>query len=362
MQMLLTILGQARATMPWVRARLAGAAIPGASRPTILPIRGTGRGARATGLALSAGLALLATRPVQADQDYRWRDPDRAVRYAADGSLVDVQVMVDGLTAPLYFRPSGSDRFYLQAFKGRNYSLVLRNNTGRRVGVLIAVDGLNAVTGERSSLSRNESMYVLDPYERAVIRGWRTSLDQVRRFVFVDEEHSYAERTDQANGDLGWIRVLSFREVEPVGWWDRWGRQRRMQGSDLDQDRARRDRGEAPEAGAPSPELQKAPNEAPKASDGLAGRGSTNSMEGTPAPGLEPAPGAPESNPGTGWGSRRYDPVQRTQFTAVRNPTDHLILRYEYADGLRALGITPRRWRLWDREDGELGFAQPPRW
>src|SRR5439155_442973 len=104
------------------------------------------------------------------------------------------------------FRPSGSDRLYFQAFKGRNYSLVVRNNTGRRVGVLIAVDGLNVVTGERSSLSRNESMYVLDPNERAVIRGWRTSLDQVRRFVFVDEEHSYAERTDQANGDLGWIR------------------------------------------------------------------------------------------------------------------------------------------------------------
>ena len=214
MQMLLTILGQARATMPWVRARLAGA--QNASR-TLLPMRGTTHGARTTGLALCAGLALLATRPVQADQDYRWRDSDGAVRYAADGSLVDVQVMVDGLTAPLYFRPSGSDRLYFQAFKGRNYSLVVRNNTGRRVGVLIAVDGLNVVTGERSSLSRNESMYVLDPNERAVIRGWRTSLDQVRRFVFVDEEHSYAERTDQANGDLGWIRVLSFREVEPVG-------------------------------------------------------------------------------------------------------------------------------------------------
>ena len=358
MQMLLTILGQARATMPWVRARLAGA--QNASR-TLLPMRGTTHGARTTGLALCAGLALLATRPVQADQDYRWRDSDGAVRYAADGSLVDVQVMVDGLTAPLYFRPNGSDRFYFQAFKGRNYSLVVRNNTGRRVGVLIAVDGLNVVTGERSSLSRNESMYVLDPNERAVIRGWRTSLDQVRRFVFVDEEHSYAERTDQANGDLGWIRVLSFREVEPVGWWDRWGRERRWVGNDLDRDRARQDRREAPDAQAPSPELRK-PSEAPKASDGLADRRSLNGTEGESAPGLEPAPGAPESNPGTGWGSRRYDPVHRTQFTAVRNPTDHLILRYEYADGLRALGITPRRWRLWDREDGQLGFAQPPRW
>jgi hypothetical protein len=360
MQMLLTILGQARATMSWFRARLAGARIPRAARRRLLPID-MARGAHLTALALSAGLALLAARPVRADHDYRWRDPDRNVRYAADGSLVDVQVMVDGLNAPLYFRPNGSDRFYFQAFKGRNYSLVVRNNTARRVGVLIAVDGLNVVTGERSSLSRNESMYVLDPYERAVIRGWRTSLDQVRRFVFVDEERSYAERTGQANGDLGWIRVLSFREVEPYGWWDRWGR-----GRSLYRDDAREERREAPEAGAPAPELQKAPSEAPnvapKASDGLADRRSPNGTEGESAPGLEQAPGAPESNPGTGWGSRRYDPVRRTQFTAERSATDHIVLRYEYADGLRALGIIPRRWRLWDREDGELGFAQPPRW
>jgi len=40
----------------------------------------------------------------------------------------------------------------------------------------------------------------------------------VRRFVFVDEERSYAERTGQANGDMGWIRVLSFRERAPQVW------------------------------------------------------------------------------------------------------------------------------------------------
>ena len=33
-----------------------------------------------------------------------------------------------------------------------------------------------------------------------------------------------------------------------------------------------------------------------------------------------------------------------------------------YASGLRALGIIPRRARVWERERGELGFAQPPRW
>src|SRR4029077_10482385 len=100
---------------------------------------------------------------------------------------------VDGSTAPLYSKNGAWDRHYVQAFRGRNYSLVVRNNTGRRVGVLIAVDGLNVVNGRRSNLSNDEAMYVLDPYEQSTIRGWRTSLNDVRRFVFVDEERSYAE-------------------------------------------------------------------------------------------------------------------------------------------------------------------------
>src|SRR5687767_14380930 len=76
----------------------------------------------------------------------------------ADGRLVDVQVQVEGKgMAPLYFAKNRFDRHYFQAFQGRNYSLVLRNTTNRRVGVLIAVDGLNVVNGQRSSLSRNES-------------------------------------------------------------------------------------------------------------------------------------------------------------------------------------------------------------
>jgi len=39
------------------------------------------------------------------------------------------------------------------------------------------------------------------------------------------------------------------------------------------------------------------------------------------------------------------------------------VFRYEYASGLRALGIRPVRYRdrLWEREHGDLGFALPPR-
>ncbi|HUK63667.1 MAG TPA: hypothetical protein VLV15_10040, partial [Dongiaceae bacterium] len=141
----------------------------------------------------------------------------RDIETWADGRLVDVQLRVDGEASPLCVGPGHDDRRYFQAFAGRNYSIVLRNNTGRRVAVLLAVDGLNAVNGEISSLRPSEDMYVLGAYEQATIRGWRTSLDEVRRFVFVDERKSYAQRTGQANSDMGWIRVLSFREQLP--WW-----------------------------------------------------------------------------------------------------------------------------------------------
>lgn len=250
----------------------------------------------------------------------------------ANGNIVDVGILVDGHTAPLYFKPGTWNRHYFQAFEGRNYSIQIRNTTNRRVGVLIAVDGLNVVTGQRSGLSRHESMYVLEPWGHSTIGGWRTSLDEVRRFVFVDEERSYAERTGQGNGDLGWIRVHAFREVEPVAWEEKWITPR----SDGAQDDGRsgaKKQAQGPEA-APRTE----------ASRDLGGNG------------------ADESNPGTGWGDRRWDPVHRTQFEAMSKPSDRIAFRYEYASGLRALGIFPRTPRTWDRDRGLYGFAQPPRW
>lgn len=247
-----------------------------------------------------------------------------------DGRLVDVQVLVDGWPAPLFERPGAWDRSYFQAFQGKNYSLVLTNQTNQRVGVLVAVDGLNVVNGEKTSLSNHESMYVLDPYESATIQGWRTSLNDVRRFVFVDEQRSYASRTGQANGDMGWIRVLAFREQTPIA---SRPKVRAQEKSLLDGYR-----GEA----APAPSggdlrAQKSPsmlNQAPQS----------------------------ESVPGTGWGDHRFDPVSQTRFLAAANPTDQIVLRYEYESGLRALGIVPRQRRVFERERGELGFAQPPRW
>jgi len=301
-------------------------------------------------LTLAAGLALAAA-PASADpwwtggRDTRWSSAHEAI----DGKVIDVQVRVNGRGTPLFFKPGTNDRHYFQAFQGRNYSLVLRNTTGQRIGVLIAVDGLNVVNGQRSTLDRHESMYVLDPWESTEIQGWRSSLNDVRRFVFVDEQHSYAERTGQANGDMGWIRIAAYREVERQTWF---APQRRVRTDDRDQ----MGQNEQGAPSIPAPTTQNAPE-----TDSRSGMKSMQPKGQMSAEGFR-GDEAPQAAPGTGWGDRRYDPVQQTTFEAQRWASDQITLRYEYASGLRALGIFPRQPRVFEREHGELGFAQPPRW
>ena len=125
-------------------------------------------------------------------------------------ALVAVSVELDGRRATLYPAPDGSGRYYVEARKGCRYSVALANRTGERVGVVLTVDGLNAISGERDA--GRGRMYVLDPWQRTTVQGWRTSLQEVRQFTFVDERASYAARSDKANEKMGWIEIAAYRE------------------------------------------------------------------------------------------------------------------------------------------------------
>jgi hypothetical protein len=260
------------------------------------------------------------------------------------GRLVSVSLEVDGRTAPLYPAPDGSGRYYLEAWRGSRYAVRLANRTGERLGVLLTVDGLNAISGERSPAGSRSSgrMYVLYPWDDTVVQGWRTSMEDVRQFTFVDEERSYATRSGKGGGRLGWIEVEIYRERRPVVRpWPYWPYR-------PDDDR--------PYDGEPSEESRREP----KAKDDSSGTARDGIAERAPAP---PATAAP-SYPGTGWGPRAEDPVRVVSFDPAAAPAERITLRYEYASALRALGILPRSWwsrdRLRERERGEEGFARPP--
>lgn len=308
-------------------------------------------------IAIAGGLATIlvlsvAAIPASAGRhrpDDRW-NRDRTIH----GNLVDVQILVGGRSVPLYESPERGDRRYFEAARDRNYAVHVHNRTGRRIGVLIVVDGLNVVNGKRSGLASGEPMYVLSPWESSTIRGWRTSLDDVRQFVFVDEERSYASRTDQANGDMGWIRVLAFEEQRPVACFP------------MPEVRARDEilreyesSGDAPRSSEAAPDRDA---DAPMPAAPPPGSSEAKQRAALPKAQLDAREGRAEPVPGTGWGEHRHDRVREVWFEAMAGASDHIVLRYEYENGLRALGIYASRDRVRERERGEFGFAQPPRW
>ena len=85
-----------------------------------------------------------------------------------------------------------SHRAYLEAKKGQNYKLRIKNRTNKRIAVVIAVDGRNIISGKKSNLRNNERMYVLNPYQSATYKGWRTGKNKVNRFYFTSSGDSYA--------------------------------------------------------------------------------------------------------------------------------------------------------------------------
>ncbi|MBA2564606.1 MAG: hypothetical protein H0V09_04195 [Gemmatimonadetes bacterium] len=267
------------------------------------------------------------------------------------GSLVTVSLQVDGESATLFPAADGSGRYYLEAREGSEYAVTVANRSDERVGVAVVVDGLNAISGERqntSTLWRRAGpgrLYVLDPWGSVSVQGWRTSLEDVRRFTFVNERTSYAARSGKANARMGWIEVLVYREK---------GRQSLSESRA--NDRVGRSRDEAAKEGAQEEGSDSRP--APAGGEARAPAPSAQREDAS-----EPEYGG-RSFPGTGWGAETEDPVVLVDFEAEQRPTERIELRYEYLDALIRLGVAPHiryhAGRLSERDRGEQGFAAPP--
>jgi len=100
---------------------------------------------------------------------------------------------------------------YVEAQDNEPYSLRIHNHSNRRLGVVIAVDGRNIISGKKSYLKANERMYVLGPREVAEYAGWRTAGNRVNGFYFTDMDDSYAASWDDYSA-MGGIAVAVFEE------------------------------------------------------------------------------------------------------------------------------------------------------
>ncbi len=129
------------------------------------------------------------------------------VRHAAG----DVDILVAGAPQPRY---THDGRWYVEALKGREYAIRLRNPYAVRVAVALSVDGLNTIDA-RETTAANARKWVLGPNETVNISGWQTSQTEARRFEFTTEARSYGQALGKT-ANLGVISAVFFKERVPT--------------------------------------------------------------------------------------------------------------------------------------------------
>jgi hypothetical protein len=133
--------------------------------------------------------------------------PRSTVVASSAGTATDVDVIVGGAAQRRY---AHEGRWYVEAVKGREYAIRLRNPYGVRVAVALSVDGLNTIDA-RQTTAADARKWVLAPYETVTISGWQTSRTHARRFEFTTEEQSYGQALGKT-ANLGVISAEFFRE------------------------------------------------------------------------------------------------------------------------------------------------------
>jgi hypothetical protein len=122
-------------------------------------------------------------------------------------AVVPVDILVDGAPQPRF---DHGGRWYVEARKGREYTIRLRNPYPVRVAVALSVDGLNTIDA-RETTATAARKWVIDPYETIAISGWQTSRTEARRFEFTTEDKSYGQALGKA-ANLGVISAVFFKE------------------------------------------------------------------------------------------------------------------------------------------------------
>ncbi len=256
----------------------------------------------------------------------------------AVGRLIDVQVIdrSTGASLPVY-RHRGE--YWVAGQPGVRYAIEVRNTTSQRLLGVMAVDGVNILTGETADW--NQSGYVLDSWRHAQITGWRKSETEVATFHFTALPDSYAARTGRPD-NVGVIGVAVFRErpVPPPA-------------PPTAQASPQADRSAMNESAGSTAER---PTESERQVNGSAAR----------SPSAAAAPAAPRV--GTGHGARERSDVTHTQFERQSTrPDEVIVVRYDSRERLVALGIIPRPLPHPNRPDAFPGASEaryvpdPPR-
>lgn len=206
-----------------------------------------------------------------------------------------------------------SYRAYIEATRNDRYLLRVMNNSNQRVGLVIAVDGRNIISGKKSDLANTERMYILNPHESGAYEGWRSNSTQTNRFFFTESENSYAA----AWGDTSAMGVIAMAVYA--------------------------ERPRTPVVIERDEEEAKVKNETGRGID-------FQTRSATPA-----IPAA-----GTGYGESHYSPTVSVEFEPNSDVMEKVFLKYEWRETLCSKAVIRDCAANTNRFWSEQGYAPPP--
>ncbi len=135
---------------------------------------------------------------------FSWRSDGRVT--TPDGSVT--LSLKSGLRTLGGFSARGDE--FVVGENGQKYSIVLKNNTARRLEAVVSVDGLDVMDGRNASFAKRG--YILQPNGSLTIKGFRRSTFEVAAFRFSSVSDSYASLKHGDTRNVGVIGVAVFHE------------------------------------------------------------------------------------------------------------------------------------------------------
>ena len=220
-----------------------------------------------------------------------------------------MEILINGVSVQEYQQ---SECRYIEALRGKEYSIRLYNPTAGRVAVSLSVDGLNSIDA-RHTTAGEASKWIIDPYQSVTISGWQTSNQTARRFYFTTENRSYARWIGDTR-NVGIISAAFFREKPVI-----------VPAATLYEQESRR-----------------------RIEEGAAAGGKGADAKSCPAPAQDLA--------ATGIGHETDHRVTRVDLDLEDSPAACLSIRYEYHPELVRLGILREFPSALERREQARGF------
>lgn len=124
-------------------------------------------------------------------------------------SRFDLSVTINGRKVTEYVH---NGDVYIEGRKGSEYELVFKNPTPYTKKIVISVDGINVVTGDRNWLRG----YVVGPYNQISIPGFKRENGRAAAFTFSSIKDSYNQHNVSGEiSNIGVIGCMVFDEIVP---------------------------------------------------------------------------------------------------------------------------------------------------